>query len=270
MDTLRALPLEERRQVSGLNPERADIIIAGGAILETLLRELGLAEIQVSNRGLRDGLLVDYLLRSGYAHLIEDVSVRERSVLQLGRLCNFDEAHGRAVSRLAMDLIDSARAAKLHTLGDNERELLHYAALLHDIGMFLSYHNHHAHSYYFIRNADLLGFNQEEIAVMATTVFFHRRTLPRKKHPEFGALEEGAQATVRVLSVLLRLAESLDRSHSNLIRQAHLREIDKRTISLDITATGDAQLELWGVRNHREAFETVFGRKLIIEPVLDK
>lgn len=264
--TLCELSLEDRRQVPGINPSRADIIVAGAAVIETLLEDLGLEEIRISDRGLRDGLLVDYLSRSGHTQLIADLSVRERSVLQLMRACGVDENHAREVARLALELFDSARESGLHKVGEGERELLQYAGLLHDVGIFLSYSNHHQHSYYLIQNADLLGFDQTEIAVMAAAGLFHRKAMPRKrKHPQFAALPRRSRRAVRLFALLLRMAESLDRSHAGAVRHARLRPGQGQALVLEIRANRDCQLELWGVQTHREAFKTVFGRKLKIE-----
>jgi len=118
------LPLEERRRVPGITPGRADIIIAGAAIIDTLMGDLGIQELQISERGLRDGLLVDYLSREEQAGIPQETSVRARSALQLGRACGMDEPHARHVAHLALDLFDSARQAKLHPYGDLVRDLL--------------------------------------------------------------------------------------------------------------------------------------------------
>jgi exopolyphosphatase/guanosine-5'-triphosphate,3'-diphosphate pyrophosphatase len=260
---LAALPLEERRKVPGLNPERADIVLAGAAILDAFMQELDVPELQISERGLREGLLVDYLLKHEDASLV-DMSVRTRSVLQLGRACNFDEAHARTTTRLALQLFDSARDAGLHRLGAWERELLEYTALLHHIGAFLTYTDYQAHTYYLIRNANLLGFDQKEIAIMATAALYQRKTLSRKKHPEFAALDTRSQQIVRVLSVFLRLAENLDRGHAGLVHQAQLCPVDTKHVALHIHAPHDCQVEVWGIHKHAAAFEKVFGQRLVV------
>jgi exopolyphosphatase/guanosine-5'-triphosphate,3'-diphosphate pyrophosphatase len=262
---LGALPLAARRKVPGLNPARADIILGGAVILETLMEELELSEIQISERGLRDGLLVDYLLKNGYAPPWEDMSLRERSVLQLGRACHFHEAHARTTVRLALALFDSAREARLHQLGKWERELLEYAALLHHIGGFLTYNDYQAHTSYLIRNAELLGFDQTEITLMSLVTLYHRKALPRKKHPEFAALTKRLRRLVRVLCVLLRLAESLDRSHAGLVQHAWLYAADAAHVVLNVYATQDCQIELWGVQDHLDAFAKVFKRQLEVK-----
>ncbi|HBE80386.1 MAG TPA: Ppx/GppA family phosphatase, partial [Firmicutes bacterium] len=249
-----SLPLEDRRKVPGINPDRADIIIAGAAIIEIFMHDLGLERLYVSERSLRDGLLVDYLYRNEDGKNPGTNSLRERSVIQLGKACGFDEFHARKVAELALELYDSAAVMRLHSFEAWERELLEYAALLHDIGAFLSYSNHQMHTFYLICNADLLGFNQTEIMIIATTAFFHRKTVPRKKHPEFSDLEKPIQKIVLLLSAILRLAETLDRSHTGLITHARFLSHEDNLI-LEIAAAQDCQLELWGLKNHQKAIE---------------
>ncbi len=264
MELLCSLPLAERRRVPGLSPERADIVIAGGAVLETLMEQLGIEEMRISERGLRDGLLIDWLSRRVPAAPDGPGSYRGQSVLRLGRSFGFAEAHARKVAALALDLFDSAREAGLHAHGDWERELLEHAALLHDIGVALSFNGHHLHSAYFIRNADLLGFDETEIAIMAAVARFHRKQFPRKGHPELAALPRRHRRAVRDLAVLLMLAESLDRGHLGAVSRARLSADGRQRCRLDLTGHGDCQLELWGVQNQADAFRRAFGRKLSV------
>jgi exopolyphosphatase/guanosine-5'-triphosphate,3'-diphosphate pyrophosphatase len=262
-----SLPLDERRKVAGINQERADIIIGGAAIIETFMHDLGLGRLYISERSLRDGLLVDYLYRNNYGTNSKGVLFRELSVLQLGRTCGFDEFHANKVAELALELFDSAAETGLHSFKSWERELLEYAALLHDIGAFLSYSNHQTHSYYLIRNADLLGFNQTEVTIIAATAFFHRKTLPRKKHPEFSALEKPAQKIVIILSVILRIAETLDRSHTGIVNHVRFVNAADNVLRLEISSAQDCQLEIWGLKNHEKAITEIFGKKLVITVV---
>ena len=267
IELLRSLPLEQRRKVPGMNPERADIIIAGSAILEIFMKELGLESITTTGRGLQDGLLVDYLSRMDAYPLLGELSVRQRSVLQLGRSCGINEVHARTVTSLVLELFDSAKEQQLHTLGDPERELLEYATFLHDIGSFISYTNHHAHSYYIIKNSELLGFDQNEIAFMANIARFHRKRVPRKKDPEVMELESREREALRILTTFIRLGESLDRSHTALIQHVKFTRTDKENVHLEILARGDCQLEIWGVEAEKKAFEKIFGKHLVIERI---
>jgi exopolyphosphatase/guanosine-5'-triphosphate,3'-diphosphate pyrophosphatase len=263
---LRGLSLEERRRVPGLNPDRADIVIAGAAVLETLLTDLELPGVTaLSECGLRDGLLMDYLSRGPHAALVRELSARERSVLRLLRACGADEAHARHVARLALELFDSSREAGYHKLGSEERELLEDAALLHDVGTFVSYAEHHVHSAYLIANADLLGFDQREIGIMAATALFHRKAAPSVRHVAYAHLDERDRKIVRVLSNALRLAERLDRSHGALVRHARLESTGRRELTLRLDTKGPAQLELWGLENRRASIEKALGRSLVLD-----
>jgi exopolyphosphatase/guanosine-5'-triphosphate,3'-diphosphate pyrophosphatase len=269
---LRAMTAAERRSVPGLAPARADIIIAGAAILETLLEDLGLETlVALDECGLREGLLLDDLARAGQPELRRGADVRERSVLQLARATSIDETHARHVAHLATELFDSAGAAGLHRLGLEERELLRYAALLHDIGTFLSYTHHHQHTYYLIRNADLVGFDQEEIAVMAATAYFHRKALPAPRFEAFAGLDRRSRKVVRRLGAYLRLAEYLDRGHAGAIAHARLRR-EASSLLLELQATGDWSLEEWSLERRRSSLEKALGYPLgvIAVPLLDE
>jgi exopolyphosphatase / guanosine-5'-triphosphate,3'-diphosphate pyrophosphatase len=265
IDLLCNLPLEQRRKVPGINPERADIIIPGAIILETFMKDLSLDTIAITGRGLQDGLLTDYLSRMDAFPLLGDLSPRQRSVLQLGRSCGINEAHARTVTSIVLELFDSARELHLHSCSDRERELLEYSSFLHDIGSFISYTNHHAHSYYIIRNSELLGFDQQEITFMAYLARFHRKKTPKKKDPEITELDSHEQEVLRVLTPFIRLAETLDRSHTALIQHVRFSKVDKEAIHLEVVARGDCQLEIWGIEGEKKAFEKIFGKKLIFE-----
>ncbi|MFA4859799.1 MAG: Ppx/GppA phosphatase family protein [Methanoregula sp.] len=262
IDLLCSLPLEQRRKVAGINPERADIIIAGAAVLDVFMKELSLDRITVTSRGLQDGLLVDYLSRMDSFPMLGELSSRQRSVLQLGRSCGINEVHARTVTSLVLELFDSSKNLGIHSYGDAFRELLEYATFLHDIGSFIAYTNHHAHSYYIIRNSELLGFDQNEVIFMANLARFHRKKTPKKKDPGIIELDLRDRDVLRVLAAFIRLGESLDRSHAALIRHVRFIRVEKETVHLEIIARGDCQLEIWGIENERKAFEKVFGRKL--------
>jgi len=260
-----ALPLADRRNVPGLSANRADIIIAGAAILETILRQLKVPGLRASERGLREGLLIDYLARSQAATPLTSTSFRERSVLRLGRACNFDQRHAFHVARLALMLFDSARDLGLHPFGPAERELLEYAALLHDVGAFVSYANHQVHSHYLIRHAELLGFDDREIGLIALVARYHQKSYPSKSLAEFAALPDEDRRAVEVLCTLLRLAECLDRGHMGVVTAARLEARGKSEVVLRVEAAGDCRLELWGVHDRRKAFRRTFDTQLEVE-----
>jgi len=262
VSTLCTLALDERKKIQGINPERADIIVGGAAILETIMEELGLEEITVSDRGIVHGMLMDYLSKCEGFPQFQEMSVREMSVLQLGRSCNINERHANAVISLALSLFDSSRRIGLHDLGEREKELLKYTSFLHDIGGFISFKSHHLHSQYIIGNTELLGFDQIEINIMANVARFHRKKLPKRNDPALAQLDEHSANTVIVLSMLLRIAEKLDRSHTGLIKKAEFTGKNRTTVELAIRPEGSCELEVWGVESNLKAFEKLFRRKL--------
>lgn len=261
---LRAMKLEERRRVPGINPERADIIVAGSTVLTTLMRELNAPGLMTSDRALREGMVVDRLARTtGSPDAVLADSVRNRSVFQLARRCQFEEDHARAIARLACSLFDQFQQLGLHRLGVVERELLYYAAILHDIGGFISYTDHHRHGYYLVRYSPLLGFDATEIQMLAAIVLHHRKKLPKAKEEAMLGLNRAQRDIVTILSVILRLAESMDRGHLAGVEEVHA-SVDERngTLTLELVSSSDCQLELWGLENQRAAVREVFGKRL--------
>jgi len=262
--SLAGIDLAARRRFPGMNPERADIIVAGAVILETVMDELRLNEIAISPRSMRDGMLIDYLGELEEFPGFRELTVRERSVIQLGRACSVDEEHARRVTAIAMELFDSAAKKGLHTMGKKERELLHHAAFLHDVGDFISFNDHHLHSHYIISHAELLGFSNREVLIMANVAKYHRKRTPKLRGADLRELDEKDRQAVVRLSTLLRMSESLDRSHSNLVQSVRFSKVTKRSVKLVVTACGDPQLEMWRIEEDRKAFEKAFGRDLVV------
>ena len=239
----------------------ADVIIAGAAILQTIMEEQGFESVTISNRNLQNGILVDYLMRTHPQKAGSRLSAREESVLQLARFCRFEEKHSRHIAQLALELFDSARAIGLHDAPPVSRELLYYAALLHDIGIFISFANHNAHSHYLIRNTELLGFTEREIELIAALAFFHRKR-PSKKIPLFLQLDEGIREEVRLLSLFLTLAERMDKSHRQIIRSARFGRTPDGELELCLRASEVCPIEIEEIgRSHKlikKAFHTHF------------
>jgi exopolyphosphatase/guanosine-5'-triphosphate,3'-diphosphate pyrophosphatase len=256
------MTLEERRRVPGISPERADIVVGGAAILQTVMEVVGASSIIVSDRGLREGIVVDQLLRdeSAKRHL-ESESVRVRSTRRLARRTLVDTDHAAKVTKLALSIFDQTKLLGLHELDLEVRELLEYGALLHDCGFFISHTAHHIHSYYLIRHSELLGFNDVDVETIAQIALHHRKALPRRREAGFSALPEHNQEVVRVLSCCLRLAEALERSHMGIIQTVALAPESKTNrilLTLNSTAGSDASIELWAVQNQASAFEKTF------------
>ncbi len=256
--------LEERLALPGMDPRRADLSVAGGILLDTLLRRLGADELTLCDLALREGLILDYIKRnSSRIRKIERYpDVRRRSVVELGERCGYWSEHAQQIAKLALSIFDQTRG--VHKLGDTEREWLEYAALLHDVGIHISYERHHRHSYYLIKNGDLRGFDPREIEVIALVARYHRQATPKKSHEGFGELSGRLRRTVRTLAAILRLAEGLDRSHAQTVAGIDLYPRGDDYLAR-LRATGDAELELWAAHRHVAPLENLLGKPLRFE-----
>ena len=183
-----ASTFKERRRLPVMDERRADIIVAGAVVLDTILESLQAREIVLCEWALREGLLIDYLGAHPRSVARADAypDVRRRSVVSLAEKCGYDEPHARQVARLALELFDGTH--RLHGLGPRERSLLEFAALLHDVGRHISYPGRHKHTFYLIRNGDLRGFHPLDIEVLALVGRYHRQGTPRRKNLVFAAL----------------------------------------------------------------------------------
>ncbi len=221
---IRELTAEERYALPGISSRRAEVLVAGSAILLTLMEEFGFHELTISTRNLQDGILMDYVnnLKSlpDSTH-IHKTNVREHSVLQLAKRCHFVKEHTEHMVHLALGIHDSAVDLGLIQLNHQARELLYYAGLLHDIGIFISYAKHAVHGAYIIKNTELLGFTQEEIEFMAQLTQRHNMK-PHKKNGDTGIAEKGLAVHQKLFSLFLSLAESMDRLHCQNIQEAYL------------------------------------------------
>src|SRR5262245_36621797 len=259
-----ALSLDKRLRVPGLEPRRADLAVAGAILLDELLRRLGADEITLCDLSLREGLVLDYIARhrKEIAQADRYPDVRRRSVFELAERCNFWPQHAHHVAQLSIALFDQTRA--IHGLTDREREWLEYAAILHDVGVHISYEQHHKHSYYLIKNGDLRGFDPDEIEAMALIARYHRQATPKRSHESFGDLRRRRRRAIRTLAAILRLAESLDRSHAQTITGLELHDRGDDDL-LQVRTAGDAELELWSASRHAAPFERMTGKPLRIE-----
>ena len=258
------LDLESRLAIPGLDPRRADLVVAGTVLLDTILRRLGAEELTLCDLALREGLVLDYIRRNRRQIVqIDSIpDVRRRSTLELAERCSYYAEHANQVVRLALALFDQMRA--IHGLTDREREWLEYASLMHDIGGHISFSGHHKHSYYLIKNGDLRGFHPDEIEVMALVARYHRRGTPKRSHPQYAQLPATLRRTVRTLASILRVAESLDRSHTQPVSglEVHDRGED---IVIQLHSAGDAELEDWATARHLEPFQQVVGKPVRLE-----
>ena len=265
VERLRTATARERKKL-GVDDQRSDIIFAGAAITEGVMRRLRVDELQITSRGLRDGVMADLVrrvVRPRGTHLHQESVVLD-GLRAFGRRCGYREEHAEQVAQLSLSLFDQTR--ELHRLGEEERSLLHAAAMLHDVGAFVSYNRHHKHSYYLLYHADLPGFTDREREIVATIARYHRRGLPKDRHEEFQRLTPEERIVVRRLAALLRVADGLDRGHRRHVRSLN---VSRRGMGLqiDVVAEENSELEVWSAKQKADLLEEVCGGEVRIRQV---
>jgi exopolyphosphatase/guanosine-5'-triphosphate,3'-diphosphate pyrophosphatase len=254
----------DREDTKDIDEKRVDQIVAGAVLAELIVTELGAERVRVSPAALREGMIVDYIDQnfSRLERLAPAGDVRSREVEEMLVRFGTEEMHARHVEALAVGLFDATRT--LHELGGRERDLLAFAARLHDIGYAISRRRHHEHGRYLIQEADWNGFTTEEVAIMANVVRYHRRAFPKKKHEAYAELPKPARKVVKKLGALLRLAEGLDRSHYQNVRRMEVA-VNPDSLELVLHTRGDPEMDVWGARRGAVLFEKEFDREVEVQ-----
>lgn len=258
----------KRAAIAALPPvggPRSDSILAGAILLEELMDHAGVERFLVSDRALREGLVLEALGQPIPA-AAQPEDLRRRQILQLAERTESTLRHNQQTARLAVKVFDLT--ASVHGLGAREREWLEYAALLHDIGYSIHYRGHHKHAFYLITNANLDAFDQREIEIIAHVARYHRGATPKPHHPTLAPLKPWQQKTIRKLTALLRVADSLDRTHASRVTEIYAAIRDK-SVDIEVLSPYDVELELEGAREQAAFFEKVFGRKLRLRQGLE-
>jgi len=260
VDELAGMAPAERGRVPGIKPSRGDLILAGAIVVQGVLEAGGLDAIEVTEAGLREGVFFERIL-DGDPPVFDDV--RRASVLNLAAQYGMhpdDNPHVAHVAVLALGLFDQLARAGLHAGDPVERELLWAACMLHDVGMTIDYDDHHKHSRYLLLNAGLPGFAQREVALLGQAVRYHRKGNP-SLGPFTSLAEKGDGDRLARMALHLRLAEDLERSRDQLVREARAQVADG-VVRLDLVADGDTRVSRWAASREVELFERAFGRRL--------
>jgi exopolyphosphatase/guanosine-5'-triphosphate,3'-diphosphate pyrophosphatase len=260
LDRLRETPLDARRQIPGLSADRADIIVAGAAVIARLAKRLGVRQILVNERGIRDGILLQIIAGlPGAPEPRAEPAERLEWVRTFARKCRSNELHCEHVAKLSGDIFDGLQVA--YDLPPWGRELLQAGALLHDIGYIINHARHHKHAYHLIMHGDLPGFSPHEVELIANIARYHRRAFPRKSHPNLKHLGKGDRRVIAKLAAILRLADGLDRAHSRQITGVRAEDSGKR-VRLVLEAASLPQVEMWDAERKAALFLDAFDTEL--------
>jgi exopolyphosphatase/guanosine-5'-triphosphate,3'-diphosphate pyrophosphatase len=246
----------QRRKLDGLDDKRGDIILGGAVLMQQIFAMFDLGEMTISEYALREGVLFDRFGRDA-GHELHDL--RRGNLLRLAKQLDPDVEHAEHTAKLAIQLFD--RTQSVHGLDDAARELLDAAAIVHNVGLFISHASHHKHSYYVIRNSEqLTGFTEHEIELIAVVARYHRKSQPSDKHPEFAALSKSDKKLVRLLAGLLRIAIGLDRRHAAVVRSVRVL-FDDAVIRVEPLGGADADvaLEVYAARERSGLLASALG-----------
>lgn len=265
LDWLGNMSLTERRSVPGISSRRAEIIVAGVAILERLMNRLRVRRVCVHDGGIRDGLLTQMLDELGYEP--DSVRAREEDALQqlrdFARRCKYEQDHCEHVTTLALQIFDQLVAQ----MGERpapwarpeNRELLHAAALLHDIGHVIGYRGHHKHAYDLIMRSRIAIFSPRELEIIANVARYHCRDGPSRRHACFARLADDDQRLVAHLAGILRIADGLDRTHTQNVQAVHVVLVPRRRVRFVLRAEREPAINLRFARRKADVFEKSSG-----------
>jgi exopolyphosphatase/guanosine-5'-triphosphate,3'-diphosphate pyrophosphatase len=252
-----------RQKITGIGPRRAEIIVPGTAVLLRVLDALHMPALFYSAAGVRDGIIAD-LANRGIDRGLTQLSVDQRGVVEeMAEHYGVAIRHARKVARLANDLFVGLQHA--HRLPAPYGRLLEAAAYLHDTGHYVSDTRHHKHSYYLVANSDLPGFTLNERELIANLCRYHRKALPAPEHANLQLLDAEERRAVTYLIPLLRLADSLDRSHGQRIRSVEVRARESDfAIVLNASPDTDIDLELWAAERLTDVFRQPYGKPMMV------
>jgi len=269
VDRLLAMTPAERKAHPALNERRAEIIVPGALILQTAMGMIGAEELVISERALREGLIVDWMLRND---LIVDrfafqSSIRQRTVLHQAQRYGVDVPRAERVAALALRLYDQSQGL-LHQDDGQGRQLLWAAAMLHSCGQHINVGAYHKHTWYLVRHCDLLGYSESEHLMVAAIARYHRRSLPKKRHESWQLIEGRDQRrTVSSMALLLRLAVAMDRRPQKVIADCVLKAHGENGMAIQLmplTAEVDLNLERWSLQSCQHYVEEAVGLSLSV------
>jgi len=254
----RALP--ERRTVVGIGPRRAEIIVAGVAVLQRVLGDLALPSLYYSAAGVRDGIIADLIARNTGRAATQMNRDQREMVEGMSTRYGVSLKHVRKVARLSGEMFLALEP--LHKLPHHYARLLEAAAHLHDIGHFVSDTRHHKHSYYLVSNSDMPGFTEREREVIANLCRYHRKAVPSPEHTNWQTLDQESRRAINLLAPLLRIADNLDRSRGQRIKQLECT-IRGPEVLLKLHSNANVDLEAWAAERAGEFFRQVYDRTIV-------
>jgi len=261
VETLRDFSIEDCVNQFGIPYTNAEMLIPGLFVLKLFLERTGAANVAVPLVSIRDGYLVD--LVSGVDSSLQDEFLSQivASAINLGRKFHFDEAHSRHVAHHCMMIFDAL--VKEHGMSRRHRIMLETAAFLHDVGAYIKSSGHQKHGQYIVANSEIFGLHNDELNIIANVINYHRGEPPSQSDIEYIKLQREERILVLKMASILRVADALDRGHSQQIKKITV-ERRSETIVLNVDKPYDLSLESMGLEEKGGMFQDVFGYKVIL------
>jgi exopolyphosphatase/guanosine-5'-triphosphate,3'-diphosphate pyrophosphatase len=258
LERLLELNLEQRIEQFELRADRADVIVPAAIVILEILKSANIDRIEVPSVGVREGVAYELFQANQEQNPHFERAHLTQAAIEIGKKYRFIEAHAKNVASLALSLFEQTRA--LHDYGEEEKKLLELAALLHDIGHFVSSRSHHKHSYYLIQSASFPGLTKKEKLIVGLVARYHRKKFPQYSHVGYSELSEVDQNRVQRLGAILRLADGLDRDHNQqVVDLQFLINSETKSAKLLLEGRGDLALDTWSSKIKADLFEHVFG-----------
>lgn len=253
-DQMATLPAARLAKAHKMTYQDAETVAPAMMTMAQAARALKVKEVHIAQATLRDGLLRELAMHDHQSAGFEEQVVY--SARTMAARYGGDEAHARNVEAGALALFDELREE--HQLGGHERMLLRCAAILHDIGIYVNARAHHKHAMYLILNSDLFGLTRHDMQIVATVSRYHRKAVPNPAHPEFAMLPLDDRMAVAKLAAILRVADSLERTHRETPRELEFRRESDRFV-IRVRDMEDLTMERLVLREKGNLFEDVFG-----------
>ncbi|GHV95609.1 exopolyphosphatase [Spirochaetia bacterium] len=258
---VRNYSIEECVQKLQISYAEAEGLIPGILVLKLFFEQTGASQMVVPLVSIREGYLLDLALGVDSELQEEFFSQIIASAVNLGRKFHYDEPHSRHVANHCMTLFDAL--AKEHGMNRRHRMMLETAAILHDIGMFIKGSGHHKHGHYIVANSEVFGLHRDELDIIADVIRYHRGDPPSQTDLEYITLQREERILVLKMASILRVADALDRGHSQQIKTISV-ERRSETVALHTDRVYDLSLEQMGIEEKADLFQDVFGYKVIL------
>lgn len=261
VDQVKYLSPEECVNKLNISYSDADGLVTALFVYQYFLQGTIAASLIVPSVSIREGILLSMTLSPDQLIQGKFDSQVVTSAISLGRKFHFDEKHSLHVAGLSLQIFDGLK--KVHNLDEHSRLLLHVAGILHDVGTYVRFSGHHKHGQYIVMNSEIFGLHRDDLRIVSNVVRYHRKALPMPSHVSYISLNREDRIQVLKLSAILRVADALDRGHTQRVTELSVENRDDEII-IHCKSKGDYSSERLALSIKSNLFQEVFGMDVIL------